>query len=95
MKIRQYGATIGEKVAREAGGPCVRLISIQFRFHKGTEKLYCINLTHFANVPQNPREKPHIIFIRITIKITEPGHQPGYENRIDKWGPTSKTGETK
>jgi hypothetical protein len=61
-KIRRDGPTLGEEAGGVARGPCARLSSIQLRFHKGTVKLYCNNLAHFANVAQNPREKPHIIF---------------------------------
>jgi hypothetical protein len=45
-KIRQDGPTLGEEAAGVVGGPCVRLLLIQFRFHKGTVKLYYNNLTH-------------------------------------------------
>jgi hypothetical protein len=71
MKIILNGLALGEEAAGVAGGPCARLISIQLRFHKGTVKLYCINLSHFANVPQNTREEPHIILIKITIKYRD------------------------
>jgi hypothetical protein len=52
-KIRQDGLTLGEEAAGVAGGPCVRLLSIQFRFHKGTVKLYYNNLTHLQTFHRN------------------------------------------
>jgi hypothetical protein len=50
-----------------AGRLCARLL-IQLRFRKGTLNYIIIIWHTFANVPQNSREKPLIIFIKISIK---------------------------
>jgi hypothetical protein len=70
-KIRQGNLTLG--MVEEWGGwwAMYQIKPIQFRFPKGTEELYLLNLVHRANVPQKTKGQAFQNFQQILTNFIE------------------------